>query len=685
MSTTCRRLTLVIAIVFGLVVDCAGAPARIVRVASGADDEVTARILALEQLGRAQPAEAAGELDRLREATAERGAARLELLTVQGLMLAAGSNQEAAERPAALLEAWGQDPSAPGSDVAGAAALLIRARGLAHNGDLQEADKMMQTAVARLPATMLPRDRYRFLLAQAFIKNDSGKLEDAVRIYHQAVALADGQDKAWRQSEARASLAHSYYDAHQLDSAEALAAEALLLAERSQDFVALGKAYNITGMVLDGRGDQAGERRSFERAIDSARRAGAKSDEVGYLANLSDFYLKTAEFKTAQDHAERALVLARELHDSDSETVALANIGLAQISLQHIAQGKRTVREGIAILERRGSVTFASSILRELGGYLEKAGDLAGAVEAYHQHRHLATELLRDDQQRAILVMQEQYDADQRSRALALLNREHDLKGEQLRQRDLQQRLWVLLAAASLLSFAVVALLYGRVRRGNRLLHSSNEMLKVQTERDPLTGLANRRHLQAAMRRLANDGTLAGTVFLIDIDHFKRINDQHGHGAGDSVLVDVAGRLRDTLREEDLIVRWGGEEFLVVVQSLLPEQIEALAQRMLAALDRQPVSTGEHRIVVTASIGFATFPIGPGGLRVPWERAINLVDTAMYLAKAHGRNRAYGVRLIEASDDAALEAITQSLETASRDGRVALTLLQGRTPMAAAA
>jgi len=293
--------------------------------------------------------------------------------------------------------------------------------------------------------------------------------------------------------------------------------------------------------------------------------------------------------------------------------------------------------------------------------------------------------ILRDDQQKAILSMQEQYDADGRTRALALLNRENDIKAEQLRRRDLQQRMGWLLAAAFVLSFAVVTLLYRRVRQTNQLLSTSNEMLKVQSERDPLTGLANRRHFQAAMRQLAHDGKLSGTVYLIDIDHFKTINDRHGHGAGDAVLVEVARRLRDTLREQDLIVRWGGEEFLVVVQALGSEQVDTLAQRMLGALDQAPVVAGVHQIPVTGSIGFATFPMGPASLRVSWERAINLVDTAMYLAKAHGRNRAYGVRLLQARDEAALEEITRSLESAWRDGQVELTLLQGRTPLAEAA
>ena len=648
-------------------------------------EETTLRIRALESLGRARPTEAAAQLEQLRTSTPEFSPQRLELLTVQGLMLAVASQAEGAESVAATLDTWGRKPGVALAKEAAAATLLVRARSTARSGDLRRAEAMLQEAIEHLPTKLLALHRLRLVAALGYIKNESGKLEDAVRLNHEALALADQQGELWRRSEARSALAYSYFSAKQPERARVLNDEAIALATQAHDGVALGRAYNTAAIVLEGLNDLPGERRSLELAIEHAHRAGAKIHEVQYLANLADFFLKNGDYKTALAQSERALPLARELKDGISETVALANLGLAHISLQHLELGKRYVREAIAIDERRGSASGVSDLVRELGIYLEKAGDLPGAVAAYHQHRRLDAGILRDGQQKAILAMQEQYDADGRTRALALLNRENDIKAEQLRRRDLQQRMWGLLAAAFVLSFAVVALLYRRVRQTNQLLSTSNEMLKVQSERDPLTGLANRRHFQAAMRQLAHDGKLSGTVYLIDIDHFKNVNDRHGHGAGDAVLVEVAQRLRDTLREQDLIVRWGGEEFLVVVQSLGAEQVDTLAQRLLGALDHAPVLTGVHQITVTGSIGFATFPMGPASLRVSWERAINLVDTAMYLAKAHGRNRAYGVRLLQARDEAALEEITRSLESAWRDGQVELTLLQGRSALAEAA
>lgn len=633
------------------------------------------RIASLEHRGDTAPRAAAETLAGLMSATAPRTPERVELLMVRGVLLAQASEPEAADRVAQQLDEAARD--APVAGLASAAAALVRARALALRGNLQQADALMTEAFARLPAEAPTRTRLRFLLARASIRGDSGKLEDAVRLYHEALTLADQLDEPWRRAEVRSSLAYVYWEARQRERALSLNAEALQIARQAGDDTALGRVHNTQGILLSDLGNPEAERREMQAAIDSARRAGAKADEALYLANMADFHLKSGQYRTALSLSEQVLPLVRELKDINAEVVALANIGFAHISQKRIALGKHFVDEAIAIEERRGAVSGVSQTLQELGLYLEKAGDAAGAAAAYHRHRQLSDEILQRDQQKAIVEMQERFDAERRTRDLALLQRENELKGEQLRRGDLRQRLSWLLAAVFVLSVSVLLLLYRRVRRSNRALESTNYQLLVQSERDPLTGLANRRHFQAAMKQLAADGKLAGTVFLVDIDHFKRINDAHGHAAGDTVLTEIARRLRETLREQDLIVRWGGEEFLIVVRALAPAQVESLADRMLVAMGGTPVMHDQTPIPVTGSIGFATFPIEPTRLPVSWERAINLVDTAMYLAKAHGRNRAYGVRLLHARDEAQLDAITRSLESAWRDSQVALTLLPG--------
>ncbi|MET0292371.1 MAG: diguanylate cyclase [Steroidobacteraceae bacterium] len=170
-----------------------------------------------------------------------------------------------------------------------------------------------------------------------------------------------------------------------------------------------------------------------------------------------------------------------------------------------------------------------------------------------------------------------------------------------------------------------------------------------QSVRDPMTDLFNRRYAEPTLQRELARAQRAGgalTVLLLDVDHFKRVNDEYGHDGGDAVLKQVAAMIRTAARSEDVPCRYGGEEFLVVLPGCTLEQGEAWAERLRARLAATRLKiSGDRQIPVTASIGVATYPdhadTGPG--------LISAADGALYAAKASGRNR-----VLTASSDSAL-------------------------------
>lgn len=636
------------------------------------------RLAELDWLGRAQPEVAAERLQTWLATLPDDAADRPAALELLGWWKADINDPDGNERAAAQLELLAQRrPQWRARCEAGAA--LVRAKMAAGHGTTARAERLLTEAISRLPETLPPLQRLRYLLLAGDVRSRATKFDDAVRWYLQALAIADTHGPLWRRSEIRSTLAYVLYQVGQKDRAATLARESLDLARQAGDDFALSQAYTTRSILLSNAGQDAEELAALRGAIEHARRAGAKRDEILGLGNIADYYLQRGQYAVALETSERAVALAREVRSVSSESLALTNAGLALISMHRKAEGLKQVQAALAIEERTGSLASMSDTYRELGTYLERAGDLKEAFDAFREHRRLADEAFKQEQQQAILELQESYDNQRRQRELELLNRQNRLKEEQLLQRELQQRLWALAAALGVTSVSVIVLLLQRARRANRALADTNELLKVQSERDPLTGLANRRHLQQAMRRQGADRRAEGTFYLLDVDHFKQINDTHGHAVGDQVLMEAARRLRATLREQDLIVRWGGEEFLVVVQSLSPDKVEALAQRLLQAFAGESVIAGERRVPVTASIGFATFPLGPAGIALGWEQAIEVVDTAMYLAKAHGRNRAYGIRLMQAATADEAMDMSRTLEEGWRSGRVTLTLLQGPT------
>lgn len=154
---------------------------------------------------------------------------------------------------------------------------------------------------------------------------------------------------------------------------------------------------------------------------------------------------------------------------------------------------------------------------------------------------------------------------------------------------------------------------------------------------DSLTGLANRQGLavlEPGLRRLtALDPPCA--VLMIDIDHFKRINDEHGHAGGDRVLCAVATVLRDTVRGSDAVARWGGEEFVICLPRVPLATAQLLAEKLVARVAATPMLVNEHtQVMLTLSVGAAELQPGEA-----LATAIASADAALYAAKRAGRNR----------------------------------------------
>ena len=154
---------------------------------------------------------------------------------------------------------------------------------------------------------------------------------------------------------------------------------------------------------------------------------------------------------------------------------------------------------------------------------------------------------------------------------------------------------------------------------------------------------------------------------------FKRVNDHYGHAAGDRVLVEVARRLSAAMRGDDLVARWGGEEFLVFAPNIAGAELDQLAERVRLAMNQAPVMLDNgNAIETTVSIGYAAFPLPASHVAVTWEQAVNLADLSLYIAKNQGRNCAVGIIRTTAASSEALREVEADISQARHDGRVTL-------------
>ena len=171
---------------------------------------------------------------------------------------------------------------------------------------------------------------------------------------------------------------------------------------------------------------------------------------------------------------------------------------------------------------------------------------------------------------------------------------------------------------------------YATVRRAEK-------RLAEQAATDPLTGLSNRRNLLTLAEQVQAQAlrtNLPTALVIADIDHFKRINDQLGHDAGDQVLVHIGLLLSRTCRAQDIVARWGGEEFLILLPATNGEAALALAERIRQTVAAQPLGYANASITPALSLGVAELEPGE-----TLDSAIARADHALYRSKEEGRNR----------------------------------------------
>ncbi len=205
--------------------------------------------------------------------------------------------------------------------------------------------------------------------------------------------------------------------------------------------------------------------------------------------------------------------------------------------------------------------------------------------------------------------------------------------------------------------FAMASLLFARQRQLRAELARANQVLQEASLTDPLTGARNRRFFDEtipsdtshAIRSHASVRPTSGRdliFYMVDLDCFKEVNDRHGHQAGDQVLKQVTNRIATVTRSSDILVRWGGDEFLIVSRYADRKEADLFASRILNAIGGSniPISLDGITVQQTCSIGWAAFPWYPSEPDgVSMEAVLSLADRAVYEAKATGGNRGVGV------------------------------------------
>jgi diguanylate cyclase (GGDEF)-like protein len=386
--------------------------------------------------------------------------------------------------------------------------------------------------------------------------------------------------------------------------------ELLALAVESGDPWEESISRNDLACWLEAQGELDGAAEELERALAAAHRAeGANSFALGVIhSTRADLRLLLGSAEEALSDAELSLELLSASQDPNPYVLGAsvrADVQ-ARMALGHLDDAREVGEGALSWLGDRVPQT-RSLILSTLATSLREAGRVEEAFDALARAAELerqAFQELSELQLRLERATLETSAARQTSSALAAKNRQ--------------------LAEA-----------HAELERRAEELEGLQEQLREQAERDWLTGLYNRRYFARELERLSAERSGSWlSLAIIDLDHFKSVNDDFGHETGDMVLVRVAALLCEVLRQADVIVRSGGEEFLVLMPATEPNAAKACCERVRRRIREEPWERLADGLALTVSAGVASTedPAGVAGLT-------RLADERLYEAKRAGRDR----------------------------------------------
>ena len=425
----------------------------------------------------------------------------------------------------------------------------------------------------------------------------------------------------------------------------------------------------------------------YEQAIETLRQVYRLADELALdfqkviiLNNFGDAYLKLDQLDKAESHLLEAREAAKSLEFIGMQQTIDYNLAFIAVK-RGDSLGLKQMEEIAAAARNDETLTDydVEETLEELAKAYAITENYQAQAATLNELLDLRKKIAEQTQQQQMNDLQAVYKSRDNAQQIALLEQQNKLNEQQLQNTQQQQLIWILAVAALIASALLVLLLYRKSYRMNQRLNDVNQELSERSIKDPLTGLNNRRAMQELMlKRDPTKDNNADALLLLDIDHFKKINDQHGHSIGDEVLKEIGRRLQEVCRASDMVVRWGGEEFLFFVRAVEPHHLQQFASRILTVIAQEPIRIGDEHINITTTLGFSPLPFaGLSEDQVDWERVLQIADMALYLGKTQGRNRACGVTALHVEYEQARKTLENDLSAAIEQGWVELTIIEG--------
>lgn len=490
---------------------------------------------------------------------------------------------------------------------------------------------------------------YFYYINLAHMRRVSGDNEGALEAYFLAderASLIDDNIVLYRQMTVIEGISRVYSSMMHYEQAYGYLTELIDLFEKQQLKHLLGRLYLFKG-VLEGKLElhQKAEQ-SFMRALAYGKQFNDVSITLLATNNYASQLLETGKYQEAEETLKSALELVYLYNNQRLEHVYHFNIGFAQVFLGR-PEGVKLLEEGAQGLKESEEISDTIGLLDYLIRAYKHLEDYPRTVALLQQQIQLQEELRSKYQNQTVTNAHMRFKVRAQLSRLKTLEQQNELQRHTIQNNSLKARLFFLSGVAIAFFLVVLLNLLRVTKRSNTTLIEMNQQLKHQSTHDALTSLLNRRAFKSVVdiaSQRNSDRNSQKALLVIDLDHFKAINDTAGHAFGDAVLVHFAKRLKSHVRATDVIARFGGEEFVALLKGIDADHLINTINKLHEALTFEPIVEGDLSVQLSVTMGYVPLSIkGKQGHILSWEQHLTIADAALYYGKQQGRNCTVGV------------------------------------------
>jgi len=458
---------------------------------------------------------------------------------------------------------------------------------------------------------------------------------EALRIYEQLNDI----DKCGKISK---TIADVLYETNQYDKALEFYKKAYDLTQNLNDNLVMATiAHNIATIYAQENEDPVKALEYYFQALELFKELGAEQEIFITLANIGNAYNLLGEFSKALEYLNEALPIAQKMGDRRIDASILVRIAWSFL-------GKKDFQKAIEYYKKSNDICkndypdIRQMNYRGLSDIYLEIQDYKNAYEYVIRTIKVRDSLYTVESEEKIAEIQTKYETEKKEQQIVLLEKDNTIAVMKIKR---QKSLLLYLTSGIVLILAFVFILSNLYRQKVKTaaaLAVANGKLEELSRTDPLTKLWNRRYMHEIVERERVRIKRAFEPFsfiLMDIDHFKNVNDTYGHECGDYVLATMAVILRSAVRKQDVVGRWGGEEFLLFLPSTSLKGALTIAESIRKKIADYPFNYSSTNIAIAATLGVSEYEE-----TVSVEACVKLADDALYEGKESGRNRVVSVQ-----------------------------------------